>query len=208
MYYSQNQWLLWMDELAENDFVIVDDFISDELFQTITQFFSEVEEADKLSKAGIGAQQNFTVKSEIRGDFIYWLAKNHDLPLSPFFEMMEELTQSLRQFCFLSLPGAEFHLAKYPAGSHYHRHLDQFNERTNRQITVLIYLNENWKPGNGGELIIYKNEGQIKVEPIARRLLLFKSEVIEHEVRTTHVPRYSLTGWLLKKPADVGFLLG
>ncbi|SMO61116.1 2OG-Fe(II) oxygenase [Gracilimonas mengyeensis] len=208
MFYSDDQWLSWMDELAENDYVIADNFISEDLYQSIMQYFAELEQADKLNKAGIGAQQDFTVKAEIRGDFIYWLDESRDQPMAPFFGLMEELNQSLRRFCYLSLPGSEFHLAKYPAGSHYHRHLDQFQERSNRQITVLIYLNKNWKPGNGGELVIYKDDQEIKVEPIAKRLLLFKSDVIEHEVLTTNVPRYSLTGWLLKQPAEVGFLLG
>ncbi len=197
-----------MDQLSENDYVVVDDFISDEMFNGIMGFFQEMESADKLKKAGIGTQQDYQVKAEIRGDFIYWLDEDRDLALKTFFELKDELIQSLKRFCYLSLSGSEFHIAKYPAGSYYHRHLDQFNERTNRQITVLIYLNKHWKPGNGGELVIYKEDQEILVEPVAKRLLLFKSDVIEHEVLTTQVPRYSLTGWLLHQPAGIGFLLG
>jgi SM-20-related protein len=208
MNYSGDQWVKWMDRLAEDDYVIVDDFISDKLFSQIMDFFTEMEENDKLKKAGIGTQQDFQVKTEIRGDFIYWLDENRDNELDPFFGLMEELTLNLKRFCYLSLSGSEFHIAKYPAGSYYHRHLDQFQERSNRQITVLIYLNKNWKKGDGGELVIYKDQSEIKVEPLAKRLLVFKSDVIEHEVLTTNVPRYSLTGWLLHQPASVGFILG
>ena len=197
-----------MDHLAEADFVIVDDFISNELFENIMEFFHKMEESDKLKKAGIGAQQNFQVKAEIRGDFIYWLDENRDLELAPFFELMDELTQKLKRFCYLSLSGSEFHIAKYPAGSFYRKHLDQFSERANRQITVLIYLNNNWQKGDGGELMIYKDGEEIEIEPIAKRLLLFKSDVIEHEVLTTNVPRYSLTGWLLHKPSGAGYIIG
>lgn len=208
MNYTEDQWLEWMDLLAEDDFVIVDDFISDELYGNIMEFFHEMEESDKLKKAGIGAQQDFQVKAEIRGDFIYWLDENRDTKLSPFFVMIDELTQNLKRFCYLSISGSEFHIAKYPTGSFYHKHLDQFSERTNRQITVLIYLNKNWQRGDGGELVIYKDQEEIKVEPIAKRLLLFKSDVFEHEVLTTNVLRYSLTGWLLHKPTGVGSILG
>jgi SM-20-related protein len=196
-----------MDRLAEDDYVIVDDFISDELYGNIMNFFHEMEESDKLKKAGIGSQQDFQVKAEIRGDFIYWLDESRDTKLAPFFGLMDDLTQNLKRYCYLSLSGSEFHIAKYPAGSFYHRHLDQFSERTNRQITVLIYLNKNWEKGDGGELVIYKDGEEINVEPIAKRLLVFKSELIEHEVLTTNVPRYSLTGWLLRQPAGVGYLL-
>lgn len=206
MNYSDDQWLGWMDRLAEDDFVIVDDFISDELYRQIMDFFHQKEASDELRKAGIGAQKDFQVKAEIRGDFIYWLDENRDSKLSSFFGLMDELTQNLKRFCYLSLSGSEFHIAKYPDGTFYHRHLDQFNERTNRQITVLIYLNKNWQKGDGGELVIYKKGKEIKVEPIAKRLLLFRSDIIEHEVLTTNVPRYSLTGWLLHQPAGIGYL--
>ncbi|HKK26330.1 MAG TPA: 2OG-Fe(II) oxygenase [Gracilimonas sp.] len=208
MFYTEEDWLGWMDQLAENDYVIVDDFISDEMYSGIMDFFHEMESTDKLKKAGIGAQQDFQVKAEIRGDFIYWLEEERDKDLGSFFQLKDELMQNIKRFCYLSLSGSEFHIAKYPVGSFYHRHLDQFQERTNRQITVLIYLNGSWKKGDGGELVIYRDNQEKIVEPIAKRLLLFKSDTIEHEVLKTNVPRYSLTGWLLHQPAGIGFLLG
>lgn len=206
--YSEEKWISWMDELSEKDYVIADDFISDELYQQIMQFFHKLEEQESLKKAGIGSSQDFQVKKEVRGDLIYWLEQQRDTSISGFFDLMEELNENLRRFCFISLSGSEFHLAKYPAGTHYDRHIDQFNNRNNRQITVLIYLNENWKKGDGGELKIYNDNGNVLVEPIAKRLLLFKSDVVEHEVLKTNVPRYSLTGWLLHQPAALGYLFG
>ena len=208
MFYTEEDWLGWMDQLAVNDYVIVDDFISDEIYNGIMDFFHEMESADKLKKAGIGTQQDFQVKAEIRGDFIYWLDEVRDRALDSFFQLKDELMQNIKRFCYLSLSGSEFHIAKYPVGSFYHRHLDQFQERTNRQITVLIYLNGSWKKGDGGELVIYRENQEKIVEPIAKRLLLFKSDTIEHEVLKTNVPRYSLTGWLLHQPAGIGYLLG
>lgn len=205
--YTDEQWIQWFDKLAEDDFVVIDDFLSDEQFRLIMNFFKKAEENNHLKKAGIGPSGEFQIKSSVRGDFIYWLDENRDLELASFFNVKRDLIANLRRFCFLSLSGSEFHIAKYPEGSHYNRHLDQFNERSNRQITVLVYLNENWKKGDGGELVIYKDDQEIIIEPIAKRLLLFKSDVIEHEVLTTNVPRYSLTGWLLHQPASVGYLI-
>ena len=207
---TEETWIEWMDTLATNDYVIADEFISQDLFRTIMDYFREMESRDKLQKAGIGSSGEFQIKSAVRGDFIHWLSRNVDTALNPFFGLMDELNENLRRYCYLSLSDSEFHIAKYPAGSHYNRHLDQFQERSNRQITVLMYLNENWKPGDGGELKIYREsdegETEILVEPIARRLLLFKSDCVEHEVLTTNVPRYSLTGWLLRQPSSVGYL--
>jgi len=205
--YTDEQWIQWFDKLAEDDFVVVDDFLSDQQFRLIMNFFRQAEENDHLKKAGIGTSGEFQIESSVRGDFIHWLDENRDSELIDFFDIKNELIDKLKRFCYLSLSGSEFHIAKYPRGSHYNRHLDQFNERSNRQITVLIYLNENWKKGDGGELVIYKEDEEIIIEPIARRLLLFKSDLIEHEVLTTNVPRYSLTGWLLHQPASVGYLI-
>lgn len=195
-----------MDDLAENDYVISDQFIDDEMYIRIMNFFREKEENDQLTKAGIGSSGEFKLDASVRGDFIYWLERDKDQKLEPFFGLMDELVDAFRTYCYLSLSGSEFHIAKYPAGSYYKRHLDQFNSRSNRMITVLIYLNENWKPGDGGELKIYGKEKELLVEPIARRLLLFKSDKVEHEVLPTRVPRYSLTGWLLHQQATVGFV--
>ncbi len=201
-------WLDRLDKLAEEDFIVVDNFLSQDDYQRIMDFFRQAEESNQLKKAGIGASGEFQIKSSTRGDFIYWLDEHRDTELKPVFDIISELTQKLKRYCFLSLSGSEFHIAKYPEGSRYARHLDQFNERSNRQITVLIYLNENWKKGDGGELVIYKEDREIVVEPVAKRLLLFKSDVIEHEVLKTNVPRYSLTGWLLHQPQSVGYLFG
>lgn len=203
-FYSDEQWIPWMDQLAEREFVVVDQFIQEDLFRTIMSFFREKEEGDELRKAGIGSSGEFQIKTAVRGDFTYWLDRSTDTELAPFFGLMDELTESLRKFCYLSLSDSEFHIAKYPKGSHYDRHLDQFQERSNRQITVLIYLNENWKPGDGGELKIYRPDGDLLIEPKACLLLLFRSDTVEHEVLTTNVPRYSLTGWLLRRPQTLG----
>lgn len=205
---EENQWISLMDDLAENDYVSADQFIDEEMYTRIMNFFREKEESDQLKKAGIGSSGEFKLDSSIRGDFIYWLDRDNDHQLFPFFELMDELVEAFRKYCFLSLSGSEFHIAKYPAGSYYKRHLDQFNNRSNRMITVLLYLNENWKPGDGGELKIYGKEQDILVEPQARRLLLFKSDKIEHEVLETQVPRYSLTGWLLHQQASVAVFGG
>lgn len=96
----------------------------------------------------------------------------------------------------------------YPKGSFYKRHLDQFNNRSNRMITMIIYLNENWKKEDGGELKIYKNNTEILVEPLANRSIIFKSAALEHEVLPTNAGRNSITGWFLYQPSGVGYILG
>jgi|SRR5690606_5351284 len=122
---------------------------------------------------------------------------------------VEECTFHFNRYCFLSLSGAEFHLAHYPSGGHYSRHLDRFENRSNRMISVVIYLNEDWRPGDGGELEIFQGDGSsFLVEPLGGRCVLFKSAVVPHAVRTAHKSRFSLTGWLLHRPPGLAPLLG
>lgn len=207
-FYSEDQWLSWIDQLSEDDHVVIDDFIEEGVYRSARSFLMEKLEDETFAKAKIGPGSEEQVVSEIRGDYIYWLDRNRDTTLLPFFGLIDETIQVLNRYCYLSLSGFEFHLAHYPAGSFYKRHLDQFKSRSNRMISMIIYLNEGWKPGNGGELKIYQDKGDLIVEPLARRCVLFKSDTVPHEVLKTQVSRYSLTGWLLYMPSGVGRILG
>ncbi|MDZ7717704.1 MAG: hypothetical protein U5K72_02645 [Balneolaceae bacterium] len=101
--YSEDQWIRWMDELAIDDFVVADDLISDKMFNLIMNFFHEKEQRNQLKKAGIGSSGEFQVNASIRGDFIHWLDRERDSELDPFFGLMDELIESLRRHCFMSL---------------------------------------------------------------------------------------------------------
>ena len=61
---------------------------------------------------------------------------------------------------------------------------------------MIMYLNANWKEGDGGELVIYKENETIKIPPSLGRMVFFDSEKYEHEVLPTSVTRMSITGWL------------
>ena len=73
---------------------------------------------------------------------------------------------------------------------------------------MIVYLNEDWKTGDGGELKIYLADKDALIEPIKNRCVIFKSDTLEHEVLVTNKSRFSLTGWLLYQPSSVGYLLG
>lgn len=195
-----------MDELSQNDFVVIDDFLNQTQFTTIRAFF--LSHLDAFSKAGIGALGDNMIRRDIRGDFTYWLDRNRDTELSDHWELVDETIHIFNRYCFLGLSGYEFHLAHYPTGGHYDKHLDQFNNRNNRLISVVIYLNIGWQKGDGGELEIFqKDNTSILVEPIGARCVMFKSAEVPHAVLASNKPRYSLTGWLLNQPSALGKFL-
>lgn len=200
-------WLSWMDELSHNDFVIVDNFLDSHRYNTIRSFF--LSHLKGFTKAGIGALGDRVVCEEIRGDYTFWLDRKRDAELQEIWSLIDEALYIFNRYCFLGLSGYEFHLAHYPKGGHYDKHIDQFNARNNRTISMVIYLNKDWQEGDGGELEIFLKDGSsFLVEPIEARCVMFKSAEVPHRVMASNKSRYSLTGWLLQQPSSLGQFLG
>lgn len=196
-----------MDELSGKEYVIIDHFMRPPLTDSIRGFFNS--HLDSFSKAGVGALQQNIIRNDIRGDLTYWLDRKRDQVLEAFWDLLDEMIHIFNRYCYLGISGYEFHLAKYPKGGHYEKHIDQFNNRSNRTISVIFYLNEDWQKGDGGELEIFRKDGSsILVEPIMGRCVMFMSAEVPHSVLTAHKDRYSLTGWLLQQPASLGQFFG
>lgn len=207
-----NKYSLWeeqMDLLAQQDFILIDDFLSREELNNVQSFFDQKIRENELEKAAIGATGEEKIIETIRGDYTYWLDKQRDQVQIPIFDALDEMKLLLNRSFFLSLSDYEFHLALYPEGTFYKKHLDQFQGRNNRMISMIIYLNENWKVGDGGELRIYKNDGSVlDVQPVENRCVLFRSDVLYHEVLKAHKERKSLTGWMLYQPSPLAAIPG
>ena len=92
----------------------------------------------------------------------------------------------------------EFHYAIYPEGTFYKRHLDTFQNDDRRKLSIVCYLNEaNWPKENGGELTLYLEEKPLDLLPLPGRIVIFESQVLEHEVKVVKASeRLSITGWL------------
>jgi SM-20-related protein len=195
-----------MDVLSEHHYVVIDDFLDDGLYGKLREFFNQ--KLSAFEQAGIGAANQNLIKRNIRGDRTYWLDRGRDDDLQDFWLLLDEAKQVLNRYCYLSLTGEEFHLAHYPSGGHYARHLDQFEGRNNRMISMVIYLNHNWQPHHGGQLEILDGNREIHlVEPMAKRCVLFKSAEVPHAVLESFTDRYSITGWLLYQPPGIAALL-
>lgn len=205
-FFTEEIYLKWIDQLAVDDFVVIDDFIPAELYAEVMGYFEKRIAENELKKAGIGALGKYTINTEIRGDYVYWLNKEKEAELPELAERTEELIEKIKRYCFLSISDYESHLAYYPIGTFYKKHVDRFKNRSNRVLSFVLYLNANWKAGDGGELIIHKDGLETKIEPLKMRLVLFKSAETLHEVALTHVPRYSVTGWMLNNPVGLGFI--
>ncbi|WP_435135949.1 2OG-Fe(II) oxygenase [Formosa sp. A9] len=191
-----------IDDLLNQQYSIVDDFFdADEVLKLRESILLKYED-DAFKRAAIGNRVNETIEKSIRGDVILWIdEQTQNAAETLFFNKINALVHYLNRTCFLGILHKEFHYAIYPKGTFYKRHLDTFQNDDRRKLSFVCYLNdENWLPENGGELVIYTNENGVEVEkviyPFPGRVVIFESQLLEHEVKPVNTKRYSITGWL------------
>jgi Rps23 Pro-64 3,4-dihydroxylase Tpa1-like proline 4-hydroxylase len=117
--------------------------------------------------------------------------------------LQQKLLQDLSQIIHLH-GNVEYQLAYYhPQNARYERHRDAFptseqDDTTQRRVTAIVYLNPDWVPGDGGELRLFgKNSAPDQdVEPVASRMVVFLSGVVDHAVISASKSRYALTAWI------------
>lgn len=186
------------DGLATDGIAVTDEFLSKD---EVSRICVEDEFQNGLllfKKAGIGKAHEKQINESIRGDYIQWIdPATASAPIQIYLERLSQLRNFLNQELFLSLKEAEVHKTIYPPGSFYKRHLDQFKKDDHRKLSVICYLNEEWKETDGGQLRVYLPNGKKDFFPIGGRLICFRSDLLEHEVLPAVRDRLSLTGWLL-----------
>jgi SM-20-related protein len=191
-----------VEQLAEEGWATYPDFISPELVISLREELTLLYDNGEFREAGIGKGNNFQVRPEIRSDRVLWLdAQNLSKLQKSYWNKINDLRLLFNKEFYLGLKSFEAHFTKYPPGSFYKRHIDQFQQVPYRIISCLLYLNPDWKASYGGQLRIYlphKNGGEKSVDiiPMAGTLAVFKSAEIPHEVLVTEKQRFSITGWM------------
>jgi SM-20-related protein len=146
--------------------------------------------------ARIGSSRSLQHREDIRGDSTCWITP----PLWPAEQTLlgelERLRWELNRETMLGLFELELHYAWYPPGAGYARHVDQPQGRAQRRVSLVLYLNEDWTQGAGGELRIFDAADDHRdIEPIAGRLVWFLTAGREHAVLPTRRDRLSVSGW-------------
>lgn len=176
---------------------IVDHFIPEELGQHLIDRLVTLNAQNLMKAAGIGNAAKLVQNSAIRTDAIYWLDRSsNNEHENAFLDQVEAFIAYLNRSCYTGITGYEFHFALFDTGSFYRKHLDQFQDNSSRQFSMITYLNPHWNSEDGGELCIYKDAVPQRIAPTHRKTVFFKSNELVHEVLETHKPRLSITGWL------------
>ncbi|WP_245583693.1 2OG-Fe(II) oxygenase [Salinimicrobium xinjiangense] len=191
-----------ISDLLEQQYSIVEDFFCLSEVEELRNSLLTKYEEDNFKKAAIGSRTNEVIAKSIRGDFILWLNEAEAAEAEKaFFLKINDFVQYLNRTCFMGILYKEFHYALYPEGTFYKRHLDTFQNDDRRKLSMVCYLNDqDWQPEYGGELVIYTQENGVEVPksiyPFPGRMVIFESQILEHEVKPVKTERLSITGWL------------
>ena len=198
-----------IESIAGQGYAVVPEFFPASFISALREEALALQDKGKLKQASIGQAEHNQLDNRIRGDLIHWL--DHDTQASTtqqqFSATMEALREALNQHFYLGLFELEQHFAIYPPGAIYRKHLDQFRGNEERQVSCILYLNQDWKEEYGGQLRLYLDgeaaEPYIDTLPLGGTLAVFLSGRFWHEVLPASQPRISLTGWFRKRGAHL-----
>jgi SM-20-related protein len=188
-----------LNDIAHQGFAIVDNFLPPATIRKLAEEAKTLHAHGETHRAMTG-KKNGEKPDNIRGDFIHWVDDtNPSATQQEYLHCMEELRSDLNQNFYLGLFDLEAHFAVYPPGAAYRKHLDQFQGDNKRQVSCVLYLNQDWRTEDGGQLRLYLDEGDapqhVDVQPKGGRLVAFLSGRFWHEVLPATRERISLTGW-------------
>lgn len=191
--------------LAEQGYCVLPDALPGDLLGALIRDARTAWDGEEYRAARVGSGGSRHLAPAIRSDRILWFDQEAPTPAQrAYLDWLERLRLEINQHTFMGLFEWEGHFACYPPGSAYVRHLDVFADARQRQVSTVLYLNEAWQRGDGGELRIWTDPAgpdwqldspTIDIEPRAGTLVLFLSEDYYHEVLPSRADRFSVTGW-------------
>jgi SM-20-related protein len=188
-----------LNGIAGQGFAVIDNFLPPAKISALASEARTLHSQGETRRAMTGKKAG-EKPDNIRGDFIHWVDDtNPSATQQEYLQCMEELRSDLNQNFYLGLFDLEAHFAVYPPGAAYRKHLDQFQGDNKRQVSCILYLNNDWQAEDGGQLRLYLDETSepqyVDIQPEGGKLVTFLSSRFWHEVLPATRERISLTGW-------------
>jgi len=178
-----------VEALGSRGFFVRDGFLGHSLAHRVRQ------EAARQPLRRAGIRKEGALADDVRTDEIAWLtAEDSQGALAEAVACFSTLMNEVNEAAWLGLRRFDLQLARYQPGAKYVRHRDAFPGQDNRRLTAIVYLNEGWTEAQGGQLQLFVDP-PVRVEPVLDRLVVFRSELVEHEVLEAHAERWALTAW-------------
>lgn len=204
--------------LKRDNYVVIDGFLLQEQAAAVREHVVAHHERGELTPGGIvdnsrkaGTNRGeLEIKSTVRGDLIGWFDADEGTALHRYGQksttLVTEVSERVSELKCIN-GTSKFMCGCYPPGGAYVKHWDNDLVAVHtkpRRLTVLLYLNPDWKAGDGGELAIYGAEDPDRriatVAPRQNRVLMFFSDKrVPHEVLESNTTRYACTLWFCHK---------
>lgn len=182
--------------IFEKGYCVVEDALPVELQKRLSLHAQQLSKT-QFKPAGVGRGGEHGKHNDIRQDSISWITDDSHVE-SEWLAWAEGLQYAINQRLFLGLFSFESHFAYYKTGEFYQKHLDAFRGQSNRKLSLVTYLNEDWSQEDGGELAIFDEKGESVIERVLPKLgtvVVFLSEEFPHEVMPAMRDRFSIAGW-------------
>jgi len=159
-----------------------------------------LDDAAGLEAAGIGRQDALMLDRDIRKARITWM-DGESAPQRAFLAWAEMFRLHLNRELLLGLFELEASFAVYPPGGFYERHVDSFCGARNRIVSLVVYLNADWRAEDGGTLAIFAAESDasdaplIRLMPVGGDAVFMMSEDVPHAVEPTIAKRLAIAAW-------------
>ena len=184
------------DALEKHGVAVIPQALPDTMAHELYHYYRQLN-GELFDEAGIGRKQNFHHDEKIRSDKVCWIDGTSPTG-KEWLDWLEMLKTHLNRRLFLGLFSVESHFAYYQKGDFYKRHVDAFRGESNRVLSLVTYLNPQWSADDGGQLVMYADNNDhtgTKILPKLGTMVVFLSEVFEHEVLPAKKDRYSIASW-------------
>jgi SM-20-related protein len=190
-----------VDGIAAYGFAVAREFLPASDVDALRAQLIDHDRAGALAPAAVGRGALRATRGDIRGDRIRWIGAEAPAPAERrLLGALVALRIALNRELQLGLIEHEAHYALYPPGSGYAPHVDRFRDDDARVLSLVLYLNEQWRAEEGSALRLATTEdGYVEVLPEGGTLVTFLSERFPHEVQPATRERMSIAGWFRRR---------
>lgn len=193
-------------DVAARDWGLAPDFLDAATLAGLREDAMARRDTGRFRAAGVGRASGVAIRPELRSDQLSWIEPGEPAAaVNAYLLAMEGLRRAMNRHLYLGLMTLESQFSVYPPGAFYRRHLDRHRDSDERILSCVLYLNEDWRPSDGGQLRLYpapeSTDGEtVDVLPEAGLLVTFLSDRVPHEVLPTKRERLSIASWFRGRP--------
>lgn len=194
-------WRPWDDEmvhvLGDGGALVFDGVLGEAVASDTFREIVDLAHDGALRNAGVGRMGSHRHDETIRQDLIAWVDADTEERFRRVTVLFEEVRKAANEYCWMGVKRFDTQIAMYPGdGAQYDRHRDAFHGQSSRVLTAIYYPNVGWEPAHGGQLrVFFANDGTEEIDPVGDRLVVFLSEILDHQVLPVFSARAALTAW-------------